>query len=704
VSLRRTLAQVALKAIGKDTFGQILSNYGMSSPARLGTRQLLKAYNTMPWLRGCVQKSSWSVATNRWQLFVAQSKGKAIRDDIFGKAHNTKQRHQLIMRGLANGDLREIQNNAFLDFMQAGTPPFFNGIIANQLTQQHQDLVGESLWVMERRSIGGKGGRGVPMSYWVIPPSWIQGVPTINHPFFEIVAPYGTKTIPAEDCVWSYSPDPSDPYQRGSGIGHVLGDELETDEYAAKYMKSFFYNDARPPFLVSVPGVDKTETDRLATWWQTKHQGFGRWWRPGFVNREFKIHEFGQTMQNLQMVPIREYERNTILQVYGMPPEIFGIVESSNRATADAAKAIYGEHVVQPRLEFRRATFQTLANEEFDERLIVDFVSPIPEDKEYQLKVMQALSYNFKVDEHRSQAGYSPLEDGSGNVHMVPFTVVPRARIDEEDEPVKPTPDAKGPRKIKIVTKDIDDDDIDELVDAVAPEKLSKRTSKIVKSAVEKFGQDRINEVSQGVDFNVRSPKVERFLENFAGNRIKRINETTTDQLRETLRAGVAAGESTRDIAARIREVFEDATDSRATTIARSEIGRASNFGSTEGMKQAGIEQKEWLATQDDVVRDTHSEMDGQRVGIDEEFESPAGGRAEYPGDFGEPEEDINCRCTVLSVFDERSARQAMWKSVESERAPFDRQMRRALRQGFADQLSAVLSELKRISGDSIAA
>lgn len=722
MSMRATLAKFALSTLGQDVFGNILAASGMMHPPRLGTRQLLSAYNTMPWLRACVQKTSWSVATNRWQLFVAQNGSKAIRDDILSKSHNTRQRHALIRAGVQRKEIREVTSNAFLDFLATGTPPFFNGLVAGQLTAEHQDLVGESLWVLERNAIGGRGRRGTPVMYWVIPPSWVQAVPTLGNPFFHVVGPYGSRYVPAEDAVWWYQPDPSDPYARGSGTGHVLGDELETDEYASKYTKSFFYNDARPPFIVSIDGADKTEVDRVDTWWRTKHQGFGRWWKPGFIGRKIDVHEFGNNMQEMQMVPLRKYERDTILQVYGCPPEIFGITESSNRATADAAKAIYGEHVVEPRLEFKRAGLQQLAEVEFDERLIVEFVSPVPEDKVHQLATMTAIPYAFEIDEIRAAGGVPPKEDGSGKVHMVPFTVVPRKRIDEEDEPARPIveesstarkynrelPDSRGqanPRAIPIgsTRKAFTDADIPKLLTSLNTQQIAKRAKPIVQDALKFFGQQAIDGVDGGISFNMRNRKVENFLSTWAGDRIKeKVNETTSDALRTTLREGAANGESFSKLTERVQSVFDLRSESDAETIARTEMGRASNFASLNGMEQAGIEEKEWLSTQDGATRDTHIDMDGQRVAIDEDFVSPSGATAQAPGDFGIAEEDINCRCAVISVI-AKDGRVNRWKAIEADRKPFDRRMKRALRQGFADQEAAVLDALREFADEAAA-
>lgn len=97
----------------------------------------------------------------------------------------------------------------------------------------------------------------------------------------------------------------------------------------------------------------------------------------------------------------------------------------------------------------------------------------------------------------------------------------------------------------------------------------------------------------------------------------------------------------------------------RAESIARTETLRAVGQARRESLEQV-MEQVElprsqavrtWAATRDDRVRDTHAGMDGQRVALDEPFESESGARFMFPGDESlgaPPEEIIQCRCTEL--------------------------------------------------------
>lgn len=98
--------------------------------------------------------------------------------------------------------------------------------------------------------------------------------------------------------------------------------------------------------------------------------------------------------------------------------------------------------------------------------------------------------------------------------------------------------------------------------------------------------------------------------------------------------------------------------NARAETIARTESARATNLASLESTRQVADQLqidpdqiiRTWHATQDARTRDTHAEMDGQEVGLDEPFLSSSGAEIMYPGDPDAPaEETINCRCVITT-------------------------------------------------------
>ena len=101
-----------------------------------------------------------------------------------------------------------------------------------------------------------------------------------------------------------------------------------------------------------------------------------------------------------------------------------------------------------------------------------------------------------------------------------------------------------------------------------------------------------------------------------------------------------------------VDEIMGDKIKSSAETIARTESISALNEGTLEGWQEGGVTSKTWLAAMDDRTRETHAEMHGQTVDIDEDFESPDGASGPCPGSLGEAGEDINCRCSMTAGFD----------------------------------------------------
>ena len=88
-----------------------------------------------------------------------------------------------------------------------------------------------------------------------------------------------------------------------------------------------------------------------------------------------------------------------------------------------------------------------------------------------------------------------------------------------------------------------------------------------------------------------------------------------------------------------------------AMRIARTEghrIQQQSQYDAMEKAKQHRAEVvKEWNATLDARTRPDHMSLDGQIREIDQPF-TMGSLKAQYPGDFGRPEQDIHCRCCAL--------------------------------------------------------
>ena len=121
--------------------------------------------------------------------------------------------------------------------------------------------------------------------------------------------------------------------------------------------------------------------------------------------------------------------------------------------------------------------------------------------------------------------------------------------------------------------------------------------------------------------------------------------------IRQEITRGIATGQTYSDIARNISEVSK-APFSNAKRIARTEghrIQQASAYDAQEKAKAKGADVvKQWDSTLDGATRQTHRKLDGQIREVDEPFEAD-GKKAMYPGGFGDPAEDCNCRCASLT-------------------------------------------------------
>lgn len=400
-----------------DEVANLIFDQGRNPP-RMTTKRYLESYNTMPWLRAVVHRIAYTVASTPWTLHV--DTGQAISSRARAKrltSPHFKTRQQAIQVSRQAGELESIEDHPLLDLIDFSNG-FFTGLTTRMLTQIHLEIVGEAFWIIERDEAG------VPSEIWPLPPHWVKDTPDPAHPFFNVQFNSAVFDIPVTEVVWFYSPRPEDPYRRGSGLMEALGDELETDELTAKYLKQFFFNGARPDTIISMVGQKDTSRKRAEMHWNQRHQGFWRAFKPFFTSRSVDVKTLGHQHEQMQLVPLRDFERNTIIQVAGVPPEILGILKDANRASMVVAEQLFAKQVVMPRMELMREVMQVILAPQFGEGLFLGFENPIPDDADFELKAATAAPWSRTVDEWRHLQGLPELEDERGKVFMVPAQLI----------------------------------------------------------------------------------------------------------------------------------------------------------------------------------------------------------------------------------------------------------------------------------------
>lgn len=120
-----------------------------------------------------------------------------------------------------------------------------------------------------------------------------------------------------------------------------------------------------------------------------------------------------------------------------------------------------------------------------------------------------------------------------------------------------------------------------------------------------------------------------------------------TKQLNSAVLQGILQGDSMQKIAKRITPIVGN-NKNAAIRNARTMVTGAESAGKNDSYKdlesRGVVLKKVWIATPDDRTRESHLEMDGEEVDIDEAFSNGC----MYPGDpNGDPSEVYNCRCSM---------------------------------------------------------
>lgn len=346
-----------------------------------------------------------------------------------------------LYRVLPDGTKDEITDHPFLDFMARPNPlPFMTRSALWKVHETYLMIKGEGPAIIERDAAG------YPAELWPIPPHWLADIPRLDFPFYTIRNRDGLQTlVPIEDVFLVRQLNPLDPYGRGLGDAEAVADEIETDEYMAKWAKKFFYNDATPPVLMSAPGITQDEYNRFTASWNDRFRGVGNAHKMGIIPREVDIHKLVDSQREMDFTESRKDLRDGVNAHFGVPPEILGIVENSNRATATQAKIIYAENVLTPRLLARQDAINMQLLAAWGEDLLWEYDDIVPEDTDFRLEMSNAgLSGSaIMLDEWREQNGFDPLPDGAGQVLFVPFASMPTRPCELTDiarQTVDPTP------------------------------------------------------------------------------------------------------------------------------------------------------------------------------------------------------------------------------------------------------------------------
>ena len=747
-------AAEAPHAKGHNGFSEVFSILSGSGHTGRTQSQLLQAFKEVPAFQRVVSRVSDSVGAAGWQAFrrpIGQ-RTKSRRNII--RSQQVVNRRKFVDTLTETEDLVPVESHPALDLLARGNDHHTCAELQS-LMNTHLDIIGESMTRLIRGTRS-----GLPVELFGLVPTWMVEVPTATMDGgttgrFVVQDPGTSKrtVLEPEEVFWIRRVDPANPYGRGAGMGNALATELSIDEYAARTQERKFQNWGLPSVIIQLTGRDLNEKQlrSIEAKFYQKHGGWERAGRVHFTDNDVKIHQFEQKFADLKLIEQRKYVAEVIRLLYGVPPEILGEVENSNRATIDVADFLYQRLVITPRLNRLETAINRRLLPKFGEEaqdLVLLYDSPVPEDRQFLLDMAKVVPWAFSLNELRELGQLEALEGEAGNRHMVPLGLTledPEELATTAERVPADSADGTGSDEGKLIDLEIIDvetvagpegyalsaDTRSTLLPALAagldeekPDSVSttlslsskgvgediamKADSSVLSDATRSLWEERTEE------WMIREAKKLGFAESaqalkddaakhaaeFGSKRVNTINKFTQKRIAKVVSQGIDQGDSIADIQGRIKQVFRVASDSRALTIARTEVVRSSSYAAWKGQKIAGVKQRAWVPTFRNT-RETHANMAGQVAKIRKKFKSESGATAFHPGGFGVAAEDINCQCTTTPFTGRRMNLEALWKQAVAERRPWEREAEKRFRKAFKLQevtvLKAAASKLKAL-------
>jgi HK97 family phage portal protein len=612
-------------------------------PART-SQGYLKAYGEISWLFAVVSKISIGVSEMDWHLYD-------------GTDPETR---------------KEIVDHPLLALLNRPNP-FMTGGEYSELQNSYMELNGECFALKVRNNIG------VPAQLWPLPPHRMSVVPGIEQFITGYVYTIGDQQIPLEidQVLHLKMPNPYNPY-RGIGAVQATAVDIDTEDFAARWNRNFFYNEGRPDGILRIGGtVPKEDYERFRADWNQKHVGLANAHKTAVIRGDtIDYKQITLSQSDMDFLNLRHLSRDNILGVFGMPGSMMGIQEVGSRARAEADDYIYGRHILRPRYNRYRDLYNVGLVPDFDARLVLECTSPVPENREATIKeaVDTWKAGIIRRNEARAILGRDPdPDDEIGDEYYTPppstFGQNPGdVPADQQGKSVKKktwTDDEKGLAWGAYIEKSLKHEanfktGIRQLWD-VQEERVVKQVSAglqdvdfvfdedespfhsglqpiIHSTFMESYDNPPRKPVHQGKDgaWSGLSQEALDWIRARSLALAKMVNGTSKDDIRRLLAAGFEAGESIDQLTARIKEYYAGAKKGRAEMVARTETIAASNEGALERYGRDGIEEVEFFAALDERTCEECMDYHGNVMPISEGHELiPV-----HP----------NCRCCYLPV------------------------------------------------------
>lgn len=565
--------------------------------------------------------------------------------------------------------------------------PEFSGQDNMEFIIAHQLLVGNSL--IQPIII-----RGRPREFWIVMPDLVKPIPSdVRGEWlkgWEVSSIDGQQvTVPPEQFIHFMQMDPGNPYWGTSPL-MAAARTIDTDNEAQDTQKISMQNRATPDGVFTHESVLTQEQFEEAQ--RQIRENFlakGKRREPWVLGAGAKWMQMSMTPVEMDFIASRLHNKRDIAGAFGISPIFLGDLEqSSYNNMMEARKALY-EDVVIPLLDDIKATLNLKIAPMYGDIVITYDTSKVVALREdYSKKVEQAknlwaMGVPFELINEKLEMGFD--EFAGWDVGYLPMMLLPTGSPAREPEPEKmmakalnlQTEEQKSVywkrvdrRRVAwwgVVSKKVlplyEDEAkaIEKAIKGKAPDKLvdaaknaiqgqrgewEKVMTAVLTALIEDFGKDVADDLGAEKlvspeelkwTFNPTTAAIRVWIIKHGAEDVTSILSTNLEEVKKVILIGIDENVGTSQIARNLRQFYTDRSPFKAMRVARTEVCKASSFGNMEAARQSGVvKTKTWLTSRDERVRDEHVAMEGETVGLNDNFSNGL----EFPS---EP----MCRCVL---------------------------------------------------------
>jgi len=511
--------------------------------------------------------------------------------------------------------------------------------------------------------------------------------------------PFGKKEI-----VWLERNPRSDSVYGRSPV-EILADSIQTLIYAIEHNLDYFRENSIPPGVIGLDGSDSDEIKAFKEQWEEQQRvkdSAGKWkkvfHKMPVIGKMPKFERLGFTNSELQLIEGQQWWAKMVWACFGVTAVELGYTEDAKGMANQLVQSnVFRKRAINPLLRLIEYHVNTEIISEFgyeDIKFKYQMFDVEEETKKATLYKLQIDAGIKTVNEIRREEGMEDVEWGDddpkrnqgtsfnfgdyrnqnqkeddGNKNSDEEKSIDKKSFQAQQNPLIPKEGEemgyerlrksivyvlkKNEEKLKdIIEKEIGQDklseikSVDDVVKAIKQLMIFEGLKNISDTVIKKTFMDGWDSAEKQLNRNFMiNKRAVQYIQDYAFNNIMDLTEEIKNDLRAELQRGIMSGEGITDLKNRVKKVF-DSGENRAEMIARTETTRAENQGKLQAFKSSNEDfLKKWVATKDDRTSEICMRLNGQTVGLNENFKDDETGW-EGPA----PPAHVNCRSSVVFI------------------------------------------------------